>query len=92
MIPHQSLGNNRIARLRRLKQLIGEGLISYAGNRKLKIFGTLDCASGKRMKTENRVFFASAAEAVRNGYRPCGHCCQAAYRSWKGAVERLRHR
>lgn len=92
MIPHQSLGSTPFARLRRLKQLIGEGRISCAGNSKLKIFGTLDCASGKRMKTENRIFFASAEEAVRNGYRPCGHCCRDAYRSWKGAVERLRHR
>lgn len=92
MIPHEALGSTPFARLRRLRQLIAEGRITLAGNRKLKIFGTLDCASGKRMKAKNRVFFVSAEEAANNGYRPCGHCCRDDYRSWKGAVERLRQR
>ncbi|SHG73115.1 Ada metal-binding domain-containing protein [Flagellimonas flava] len=57
--------------------------IKWAGNRKLKIYGTLQCGSGKRMKMENRVFFTSEEEAIHNGYRPCGHCMRKAYLSWK---------
>ncbi|MBI4141711.1 metal-binding protein [Candidatus Woesearchaeota archaeon] len=46
----------------------------YAGHRPRKIFGCLDCKSGLRMKKENRVFFHSLEDAVREGYRPCKHC------------------
>ncbi|MBK8046764.1 MAG: metal-binding protein [Anaerolineales bacterium] len=54
--------------------LLRSGAICYAGNRRLKIYGRLDCGSGRRMKRENRVFFVDAAEAMAAGYRPCGHC------------------
>ena len=54
--------------------LLRSGAIHYAGNRRLKIYGRLDCGSGRRMQRENRVFFADAAEAVAAGYRPCGNC------------------
>lgn len=56
--------------------------IRFGGNAKLKIYGTLDCKSGKRMKRDNRVFFASENEAVENGFRPCGHCMKEAYWIW----------
>ena len=46
----------------------------YAGNITHKIFGRLDCESGKRMKKENRVFFASWEDALAAGYRPCKNC------------------
>jgi methylphosphotriester-DNA--protein-cysteine methyltransferase len=47
----------------------------YAGNRPGKIFGRLDCISGKSMmKKENRVFFLSLDDAVSQGYRPCRKC------------------
>ncbi|MBT3398296.1 metal-binding protein [archaeon] len=45
-----------------------------AGYRKMKIFGTLDCKSGMRMKKENRVFFKDLEAAVLCGYRPCKNC------------------
>lgn len=57
--------------------------IRIGGHRRLKIYGTLTCASGKRMKRENRVFFGSEEEATANGYRPCGGCMREGYRSWK---------
>ncbi|WP_313777810.1 Ada metal-binding domain-containing protein [Flagellimonas meishanensis] len=57
--------------------------IKWAGNRKLKIYGTLRCKSGKRMKMENRMLFNSEEEAIQQGYRPCGHCMQKAYAKWK---------
>ena len=57
--------------------------ICIGGNDKLKIYGTLNCNSGKRMKKGNRVFFVSANEAIRNGYRPCGHCMKNEYQKWK---------
>jgi hypothetical protein len=61
---------------------IRKGKINLAGNRKLKIYGTLYCRSGKRMKKENRVFFSSAEEAITYGYRPCGHCMKNDYKKW----------
>ena len=85
MIGHLELGDTVFRRSRRLKSLIDEGKIQFAGNSKLKIYGTLRCASGKRMKTENRAFFKSAEEAINEGYRPCGHCMREEYLRWKNA-------
>lgn len=72
---------------RDLREMIRANEVVYAGNRKLKIYGALHCVSGKRMKKENRVFFSSADEAAREGYRPCGHCQKKAYRKWKEMSE-----
>ena len=66
-----------------LRRLIRERGICLAGNCKLLIYGTLRCRSGKRMKTENRVFFVSEQEALEMGYRPCGHCMTATYKRYK---------
>ena len=60
--------------------------IALAGNKKLKIYGTLDCSSGKRMKKENRVFFSCEEKAIKNGYRPCGNCMKTKYNDWKRSV------
>ena len=46
----------------------------YAGWRSGKIFGTLDCKSGMRMKRESRIFFATMGEAILRDYRPCNKC------------------
>lgn len=46
----------------------------YAGYKKGKIFGRLDCKSGMRMKKENMVFFHTLEDAVMEGYRPCMNC------------------
>lgn len=47
----------------------------YAGWRGGRIFGRLDCQSGKRLiHPKNRVFFATLEDAVREGYRPCQKC------------------
>lgn len=65
-----------------LKKLILSNEIKFAGNAKLKIYGSLSCASGKRMKKQNRVFFSNEQEAKENGYRPCGHCLREKYLLW----------
>ena len=54
-----------------------------AGNAKLKIYGKLNCASGKRMKAGNRIFFKNEEEALQSGFRPCGNCMKQAYKDWK---------
>lgn len=46
----------------------------YGGNRLAKIFGTLECKAGMRMKKENRVFFHTLEDAVKQDYRPCKAC------------------
>lgn len=57
-----------------LKRLLRKGEILLVGNMRLKIYGTLRCYSGKRMKRENRVFFRDEEEARLLGYRPCKNC------------------
>jgi methylphosphotriester-DNA--protein-cysteine methyltransferase len=83
MIRHTELGDQPFKRSRQLKKLLDNNEITLAGNLKLKIYGTLNCTSGKRMKTQNRVFFKSADEAAALGYRPCGHCMSNDYKQWK---------
>ena len=51
MIRHKRIDDSEVLRV------IKSGLIRYGGNRKQKIYGTLTCKSGKRMKRQNRVFF-----------------------------------
>lgn len=77
MIQHSEINNNN------LRNQIKRKEICFGGNRNLKIYGTLQCKSGKRMKKENRVFFISESEAVKNGFRPCGHCMKVNYQKWK---------
>ena len=72
-----------------LRRKIKNYEINFGGNKKLKIYGTLQCKSGKRMKKENRVFFISEKEAMKMGYRPCGHCMKSKYKQWKNKKERL---
>ena len=74
MIYHEQLGTTAFARSKALLALIQKGEIRFGGNRKLKIYGTLQCSSGKRMKTVNRVFFVSEDEALSMGYRACKRC------------------
>jgi methylphosphotriester-DNA--protein-cysteine methyltransferase len=88
MTKHDDLGQPNFAAMRKLKTMISNGKISLGGNKVLKIYGTLECRSGKRMKKQNRVFFADESEAIENGYRPCGHCMPAKYREWKALFNR----
>jgi len=83
MIRHTELGIHPFERSRQLKRLLDAGRVTLAGNLKLKIYGKINCASGKRMKVENRVFFESELEAIANGFRPCGHCMRREYKAWK---------
>ncbi|MGM9477404.1 Ada metal-binding domain-containing protein [Pedobacter sp. GSP4] len=64
------------------KKLFRNDEICFGGNARLKIYGLLNCKSGKRMKKQNRVFFSSAKEAIQYGYRPCGHCLKKEYKQW----------
>lgn len=77
MIRHLNLKDKELA------ELIKERNIQFGGNNKLKIYGTLHCKSGKRMKQENRVFFSSTDDAKDNGFRPCAHCMKNDYLKWK---------
>lgn len=65
-----------------LRSMIRAGTIQFAGYRRQKIYGKLSCKSGKRMKPENRVFFASQQDALDQGYRPCGNCMKEDYKVW----------
>lgn len=83
-----TIDTSNFAGRKKLKILIEEGKIIMGGNSKLKIYGTLSCGSGKRMKKENRVFFSSEEEAIQEGYRPCGNCMKNKYKKWKNGTIR----
>lgn len=82
MILHSEINNKELLRL------IKQKTICFAGNSKLKIYGTLHCSSGKRMNKANRIFFNTIDEALKNNYRPCGHCMRQEYKLWKnGSIQ-----
>lgn len=88
---HITLGEDEAARQAAVRRLIHNKAIRLGGNMPAKIYGKLSCTSGKRMKTQNRVFFQNEAEAIAAGYRPCGHCMREKYLKWKsGDPERSR--
>lgn len=68
MFYHEALTSMEVRRLVRTKTIL------FAGNKNLKVYGTLKCGSGKKIKKVNRVFFGSENEAIDLGYRPCGNC------------------
>ncbi|MDH4091890.1 MAG: metal-binding protein [Cyclobacteriaceae bacterium] len=77
MIEHQDY------RPQKIRSLIRSGAIFWAGNKRNKIYGTLSCKLGKRIKKENRVFFKTEAEAILLRFRPCAHCSWTHYGIWK---------
>lgn len=83
MIDLSLIEGTNFGMLRSLVLLRKQGHAVLAGNKRLRIYGRLSCASGKRMKSSNRVFFKSESEARALGYRPCGHCMKEAYRRWR---------
>lgn len=80
MLKHSDIG------IGELRNEIKKTGVCIGGNERLKIYGTLNCRSGKRMKKENRVFFTSEEEAIQQGFRPCGHCMKNKYQKWKSEL------
>ena len=80
MIRHIDISNKDLYRLLKMNT------IGLGGNINLKIYGTLSCKSGRRMRKENRVFFRTEKEAIDRGFRPCGHCLSSEYKKWKYAI------
>lgn len=77
MIRHEMITDQELYGLLRQEKIL------FGGNLNLKIYGSLRCRSGKRMKRKNRVFFKDEVEALALGYRPCGHCMEQEYMDWK---------
>ncbi len=77
MIRHEMITDQEIYGLLRQEKIL------FGGNLNLKIYSSLRCQSGKRMKRKKRVFFNDELEALALGYRPCGHCMKQAYMDWK---------
>jgi methylphosphotriester-DNA--protein-cysteine methyltransferase len=75
------LQHNDISDIELIKKIKSQKII-FGGNNILKIYGTLHCKSGRRLKRENRVFFSSIIEAIDHGFRPCGHCMKQDYKKW----------
>ncbi|HET9433524.1 MAG TPA: metal-binding protein [Chitinophagaceae bacterium] len=59
MINHNDISSRILFRKIKSKQ------ITFAGNKKLRIYGTLNCISGKRMKKENRIFFLQKKKQLK---------------------------
>jgi methylphosphotriester-DNA--protein-cysteine methyltransferase len=77
MIEHKKLSDKEV------RSLIRGNKITYAGNIPAKVYGTLACSAGKRMKKENRIFFLDRDEAILAGFRPCGKCLHHEFKIWK---------
>jgi hypothetical protein len=86
-------------------KLLGPDGVEYAsetpgtlgGNRRLHLYGTLDCPSAERAiaaggYVRDRVFFADERIALAAGFRPCARCLPAAYAAWKGGRAAKRDR
>ncbi|RAI39004.1 metal-binding protein [Rhodoplanes roseus] len=61
---------------------------TLGGNRRLRIYGRLDCPNARRWLAkghyvQTRVFFADAPTAIAAGYRPCAVCLPAEWRRYK---------
>lgn len=80
MIKHIDIDNAELYHRIKRKEIV------YGGNINLKIYGTLQCKSGKRMKDQNRVFFKTTEQAKEFGFRPCGHCLRTDYKIWKNGL------
>jgi len=91
MVRHIDLGGTAADRMKSLNSFIRKGEITLGRYKKAKIYGRLNCAAGKRMKVEHRVFFRDQTDAVSNGYRPCGHCMWEKYKEWKTKQQGLEH-
>ena len=74
-----------------LGQMIKSKQIQLGGNLRLRIYGTLSCSAGKRMKKQNRVFFKNETEAIDLGFRPCGHCLKEKYKEWTSKNQVVTH-
>jgi hypothetical protein len=66
------------------------GLLGGNMSNRPPLYGRLDCSSALRAVAKgtyqvSRVFFASEADAIAAGYRPCGNCLREHYRVWKTA-------
>jgi hypothetical protein len=64
---------------------------TLGGHRRNKIYGRLDCPTALRWIAKghyvrHRVFFASEADAIASGFRPCGVCMRVAYAVWKSKL------
>lgn len=44
------------------------------GNKQSKVYHLENCPGALKMKTENKIFFASVLEAKNAGYKPAGNC------------------
>ena len=61
---------------------------TLGGNKRLKIYGRLDCPSANRWISKgyyinDRVFFIDEETAIKAGYRPCAVCMKKEYAEWK---------
>ncbi len=61
---------------------------TLGGNKRLKIYGRLDCPSANRWikkgyYIKDRVFFIDEETAIKAGYRPCAVCMKKEYEEWK---------
>ena len=67
---------------------------SLGGNKRLKIYGRLDCSSANRWiakgyYVQDRVFFIDEETAIKAGYRPCAVCMKKEYEEWKANQKTL---
>ncbi len=66
---------------------------TLGGHRRRRVYGRLDCPTALSLirrgmfRVDQRVFFATEADAVAAGYRPCGSCLRDGYREWRQSAD-----
>ena len=85
--------NNNQQKMYKLINENGEQYLSeipgtLGGNKRLKIYGQLNCPSANRWiakgyYVKDRVFFLNEEIAIKAGYRPCAVCMRKEYEKWK---------
>ncbi len=53
---------------------VTEATAKYVGSKSGSKYHLMSCASGKRIKPENRIYFATGVEAEAAGYTPSANC------------------
>jgi len=78
------------------KEIISKVPGTLGGNKRLKIYGRLDCPSVLRHINNgnyinHRVFFSNEETATQAGYRPCGICMKKNIRNGKKLVNKYNY-
>lgn len=57
-----------------VNNIINQDLSQFVASRNSDIFYPIDCSSANNIKEENKVYFETRQEAIKNGFRASSNC------------------